>query len=109
MNNVQFFHKRKFKDNEILAKGGVTIAVDCSDIANIIKNHRPGDTVNILAGMSACSDKDAYNRSIGRHISQGRLKPRQFTLVDIVPSEHNDNYLVILESYTIVFTFRVLR
>jgi hypothetical protein len=109
MSNIQFCHKRKYKyslkpeglQNELLARGGVTAALDLTDLSVIRNQIKDGDVIKIKASMAVCSDKDNYNRKVGRNIALGRLKLTQFNVKQV-----SEKY-IILENSQIEFTILI--
>jgi len=106
MNNIQFFHKRLYKNIQKLggmskqldARGGVTFALDVLPLSQNLAELRSGESVMLSAGIALCSKKDNYNKKIGRNIAKGKLQSKSFQVVDI-----NDKYIS-LELGGLVFT-----
>lgn len=110
MNNIQFCHKRKYKltlnasgslQDSLLAKGGVTAALDLSDVAANKDSMKEGDVISVKVALAICSDDDNYNRKIGRNIALGRLAPRPFKV-----KQTSEKY-IILENCEIEFTILI--
>jgi hypothetical protein len=59
--SVKYIHLRRWKNGEPLPHGGATIAyyIDETDTAHY--------------SIAECSDKDNFNRKIGRNVADGRL------------------------------------
>ena len=106
MNNIQFFHKRLYKNIQKLggmskqldARGGVTFALDVLPLSQNLADLRSGESVMLSAGIALCSKKDNYNKKIGRNIAKGKLQSKSFQVVDI-----NDKYIS-LELGGLLFT-----
>lgn len=115
MSNIQYFHKRKYIPNQKLsgvsyslnAKGGCTIAVDLTDLGKKLQESRSGEEIILGAGLAKCSDKDNFNKEIGRSISKGRIKQRKFTIVDIVATVGSKT-LLRLENGGLFFDFTIV-
>lgn len=85
--SVIFHHKRNYCFNklgevETFALGGETIAMEeiqpwlleCIDV---------GDFFEKKVGKAVCSEKDRYNKKLGRELSLKRMKVRKFTVLRI--------------------------
>ena len=109
MRDIQFCHKRKYSNvqklgglsKKLMARGGVTIALDLSTLVTLKNTLRAGDFVSLDAAVALCSDKDNYNKKVGRNVALGRLMPRTFQVVDIT------EFFIVLENGGINFTILV--
>lgn len=67
---TQYFHGRRLDEQgNIISKGGFTVAVNVP-VLDGVSIH---DMVDVEVGIALCSNKDNYNRSLGRLIANGRL------------------------------------
>ena len=64
---VRFMHCGFYNGKELFGQGGATIAVKIEDN-------------NLQIGLSLCSIKDNYNRSIGRSIALGRANNDKYEI-----------------------------
>lgn len=125
MENVQYYHQRRYQYDEQLqdntwkihynAKGGTTIALALSGLTLqfILLNLRAGGTVQLKLGRADCSKKDNYSRKMGAKIAEGRLQPVEFTVVDIIRDDTRNLLKLELENggikYTILCSQKGLR
>lgn len=79
----QYNHIRKTEDGQIQAKGGMTVCIDLTSFKENIADKRVGDLITLPVGWAACSNRDLYNKRIGRQISNDRIVPYGFTVLDI--------------------------
>jgi hypothetical protein len=72
--SYQFFHYRQGRFlGEVFPKGGATFSVEEVSIdAFDHLSKSTGITVKIRVGIACCSEKDNYNKRIGRSISKSR-------------------------------------
>jgi len=78
--SIQFSHYRN-SISRYNGKGGTTFAVEINQTD--AKNYNIGDCVNISMGIAKCSDKDCFNKKIGRELSSSRLKNIEFNVISI--------------------------
>jgi len=63
---VKFRHERELNGDEILPKGGKTVAY-------IVLDKESGESISAEA---LCSKKDTFNKVLGRIVALGRLKKK---------------------------------
>lgn len=88
--NIQFCHVRKFIakfDLETFsylsvldARGGETIAME-EVPAWLLDKVETGDFFTKKVGKARCSDKENYNKKVGRQLSQSRMKITTLTVL----------------------------
>jgi len=76
--NIQYSHQRVFSKFatiaiEVLPHGGITIAMETVPVEMFLEM-QVGDQLEVEVGKAVCSDKDNYNKKLGREIAQGRMK-----------------------------------
>lgn len=74
--SYQFFHYREGEFlKQILPKGGITFSVEELPIDAFDHLSKSlGTTVKIRVGVARCSEKDNYNKRMGRLISRNRAE-----------------------------------
>lgn len=88
--SIQFCHIRKFipqfnlcnftYESVLSARGGETIAMQ--EVQPwLIEQLKVGDFFTKLIGRARCSDKENYNKKIGREIAKSRMKPTVLTVI----------------------------
>lgn len=82
--------------NKSSNKGGVTIIS-----AWHVWPHGAASTEYIDVGVARCSDKDNFNRKIGRHVAEGRLKKQPITLSKAEYLEFVDELFVQFQNHSI--------
>ena len=85
-------------DTEIGAKGGTTIAMEEIPV-DMFKQLTADNILLCQVGKAECSNKDNYNKKVGRNIAQGRMKevPLFVESICIIPK---DTIEVILQDQT---------
>jgi hypothetical protein len=88
--SIQFCHVRKFIPrfdlerysylSELDAKGGETIAME-EVPAWLLDKVETGDFFTKKIGKAKCSDKENYNRKVGRELAESRMKPVVLTVI----------------------------
>jgi hypothetical protein len=104
---IQYFHRRNYNNkNKLIARGGVTIALDLDGLNwKTFTDLTCGQTITIPAAVALCSADDMYSKPIGRKLCNERISPRTFNYVDIqfVPNSDNQRVMVTLENGGISF------
>ena len=97
---MRFFHIRNYGVyNDILAKGGTTVAIkDSPDITNVAS----GDKITLNIGIATCHEDDNYNKRIGRDISNARIVPMEFTVTEDF-SHEGEKYVRLISDKTLLF------
>ena len=104
--NVQYYHSRLSDDNDnVLATGGTTIAMEEIPV-ELFKQISVEHVLECAVGKARCSDKDNYNKKVGRNIAKGRMKNVQLA-VNMVGTHPDGTIEVILSDieghqYTLV-------
>lgn len=88
--NIQFCHVRKFIPKFDLetfsylsvldARGGETIAME-EVPAWLLGKVETGDFFTKKVGKARCSDKENYNKKVGRQLAESRMKPTVLTVL----------------------------
>jgi hypothetical protein len=81
--NIVFNHTRyATMDGTLLPKGGITFAMEEiePDLFNQITEEH---VLEAQFGFARCSDKDLYNKKIGREIAKGRMVNTEFEVTSI--------------------------
>ena len=117
--NVQFLHVREYHHSfiptnteetvfelnlELSAKGGMTIAMELIK-PWLFSELKVGDTIEKLVGISRCSNKDPFNKRIGRELALGRSKNKKLTVVS-VNSDLDSSTLIMEDNLGNLFHFR---
>lgn len=102
--NIVFNHTRyATMDGSLLPKGGITFAMEeiTPDLFNqITEDH----ILEAQFGFARCSDKDLYNKKIGREIAKGRMINTEFEVTAInqfVDGEDRDVRIIYLKANNI--------
>jgi hypothetical protein len=84
--SIQFKHTR----HPNKAKGGATFAVNIDSID--LSKLQVDDVIDIPFGMSICSEKDCFNKKVGRDLAVSRLKKISFKVAQTIKSRlENEN------------------
>lgn len=93
--SIQFKHSRNFNQDGLVAKGGNTVALEVDN--DKVSSLKPGEKFTAKMGFSVCSDRDNYNKKIGREICLERLENVDFTVLSV------SSYFVEGEIHTVVY------
>jgi hypothetical protein len=87
--SVQFKHVRDFFD---ATKGGATFAVNVESVD--FSKIQIDDVIDtMLIGMSVCSQKDCFDKKIGRDLAISRLKVVPLKVVQVSKVRHENGKL----------------
>lgn len=88
--NIQYCHVRKYipgfnlltftYESTLSARGGQTIAMEELE-PWFIERLQQGDFFTKKVGKARCSDKENFNKKIGRELAVARMKPMIFTVM----------------------------
>lgn len=84
-----FKHIRSFDWNfsgkfmEVSSFGGATIAIE--ELKSwVLPTLNPGDFFEKRVGIAICSDKDRFNKQIGRELAKNKAKPTKLTVQKVI-------------------------
>lgn len=86
--SIQFAHIRVGQSNkkthvlETSPRGGKTFAIDLPN-SWLFRQVVEGDSFTRSVGSSRCSDKDNYNKALGRGLAKSRMKPTKLTVLEV--------------------------
>ena len=102
--SIQFKHVRDFFNTN---NGGVTVAVDLGD-SNLSTLNIDESINTVKVGVAICSEKDSFQKKVGRELSTSRLKTLDLKVTKVSKSKlpsGNILSIVVLESDTIYLKF----
>lgn len=103
--SVLFKHLRsRNKNGEILSKGGMTIAVEGMStelFVSAASQILSGVSFNLKAGMSLCSEKDAFKKETGRNVALSRMEDVTVKPIAVIRNE----LMCLVVGTTTVLTF----
>lgn len=83
--------------------GGVTIAVE--ELKHwILRQLNPGDFFDKKIGIAVCSEKDRFNKKIGRELAKSRAKLQKLTVQKVI-KELDKTTVTMLDSSENTYTF----
>lgn len=87
------------------ATGGTTFAVEKIKI----KNFLIGEKITLKVGFAKCSEKDNYNKKLGRELALNRMKEVKFEVTRIVYTKDEVNVDLTAEGINVELSFKQKR
>jgi len=101
--NIQYCHVRKYIPDlnaynskyecVLSATGGETVAMQELE-PWFVESLKPGDFFTKLVGKARCSDKENYNKKVGRELAKSRMSPTILTVLS--NSDYGNTRVLIL-------------